>query len=539
MTLPGLSIDLETGSPLYVVQPGQEEKLAFQIKNTTGASKAVKLSVEIESFDGSKQNQSAIVQVPATGMGTWKIPRALIGKLGIKYVTATLEADGRAAPPIQYSFSYMEPSGPLALQPGDFIFGMAYGAGPDETKPLAALASSLIGVTTVRTNPRWPLIQKTPGQFDWERSEERRRVNASQGMETQWLVSGTPEWAVDPTNLKDEGGSHGKPPSPQAWREFIGAMARKYNDKPRYWEIWNEPDIGFFRGTNEQHLEMQRIAYEEIKKADPRQIVMSGSFASTQHRDSKPGLLEAALRQGNFEVLAYHQHGDFEKFRREVDDNVRPIMKRTGRASMPFYFTETAIDTRRGEQFQAETLLKKLTFAWSRGAIGYTWFHLNLRDEAYDRSIPTPLATGYGVFLGQSAQGGLSGLQHAHQVVARQEVRPAVCVVGRSVGVYVRGRWGTHRGGLERRHGRVGFAVGGGHRRDAGRERGLDGQRQPTAGHRHARFVAGRKPAALPGAQRSHDEAELWRFADRSAATLLHGAEANHARGGSAHQPLR
>ena len=395
VTIPGLRVALDVGSPLFIVRPGEENQAALEIKNTTGKARSVTMGVEVESFDGTKQRDNATLQVPAKGAAKWPIPRAMLGEMDIKYVRATLQSDGVTASPQQLSLAYMKPSGQVARQPDDFVFGIAYGTSPDELRPLAAEASSLIGVSAVRSNPNWARIHPKPGEFNWDRADQRLKLNASQGMETQWLLMGTPGWAVTPSAKDDEGRRERKAPQPAAWRAFMAAMAKRYNDKARYWEIWNEPDIGFFEGTVPQYLEMQRIAYEEIKKADPKQIVLSGGFTSTQHRETKPGMLEGALREGNFDILAYHQHGPFDKFQDEIDNNVLPLMKQTGRAGMPIYFTETAMDTRYGERHQAETLVKKLTFAWSRGAMGYTWF--NLRDVARSKS-PTQPGLTYGLY---------------------------------------------------------------------------------------------------------------------------------------------
>ena len=395
VTIPGLSVALDVGSPLFILQFGDENKAALEIKNTTAKAQGVTMQVEIESFDGTKRSAKAELEVPAKGTAKWPIPRALLGELGIKYVRATLQSGGVAASPVGLSLAYIKPTGQRENRPDDFIFGIAYGSSPDETRAPVADALSLIGVAAVRTNPNWPSTNRKPDEWNWERADTRLKLNTSRGMETQWLILGTPPWAVVPEYKEKEGRDYVKPPQPEAWRNFVRAMANRYNDKARYWEIWNEPDIGFFKGTVPQYLEMQRIAYEEIKKADPKQIVLSGGFTSSGHREVKKGMVEGALREGNFDVLAYHQHGPFDKFQNEIDGYVLPLMKQTGREKMPLYFTETAMDTRYGERHQAETLVKKLTFAWSRGAIGYTWF--NMHDFSRGTS-PTQPGQTYGLY---------------------------------------------------------------------------------------------------------------------------------------------
>ena len=105
-----------------------------------------------------------------------------------------------------------------------------------------------------------------------------------------------------------------------------------------------------------------------------------------------------------------------------VDERFLPMRRETG-TTVPWYSNETAIHSLNGaERNQALTLFKKLIFAWSRGAIGYTWY--DLRNDGFD-------PVGRGAQLRNAhqrfpAQAGLFGLQHARRTLSRYEVRPAV-----------------------------------------------------------------------------------------------------------------
>ena len=399
VTLPGLSVALETGHPLQVVAPGQENQVAFVVKNTSGAAQNVTMNVRVESFDGGIVTRDAPLQVPAKGVAKWPLPRAMFGDKGIKWVQTTLESNGTKADAVKSSFAYMTPTGSKPHQPGEFVIGIAYGTSPDNANPKSAMATALVGIQAVRSGVDWRRIQTKPGEWNWDWADKQVAINQAENLETQWIVSGTTSWAVAAGEKDRPERAQNLPPDPQAWREFVAAAARRYNDKTRFWEIWNEPDLDFFQGTIEQYLELQRIAYEEIKKADPKQpMVMTGGFASLRHAKAKPGMVERTLREGNFDVFAYHQHGDFKGFQREIDGNVLPLMKKTGAGDKPIYFTETAMDTRYGERFQAETLVKKLTFAWARGAIGYTWFNLHDLDRA---KSPIQPGVTYGLFTNE------------------------------------------------------------------------------------------------------------------------------------------
>jgi hypothetical protein len=82
--------------------------------------------------------------------------------------------------------------------------------------------------------------------------------------------------------------------------------------------------------------------------------------------------------------LAYHTHGEFRGiFWPELDERLLPYCQAVLREPKPLYFTETGMDCRFGQHFQARTLPKKVVFAWARGAVAYTWFNLHDVGETY------------------------------------------------------------------------------------------------------------------------------------------------------------
>ncbi len=103
-------------------------------------------------------------------------------------------------------------------------------------------------------------------------------------------------------------------------------MAGRLKGNAKYWEISNEPDIGFFTGTQEQYFAMLQTAYQQIKAVDPSAVVMTGGFVSMVHHGRKPLMIEKVLaeHQDYFDMIAYHTHGHFDHFREELDDRLLP-----------------------------------------------------------------------------------------------------------------------------------------------------------------------------------------------------------------------
>ena len=164
-------------------------------------------------------------------------------------------------------------------------------------------------------------------------------------------------------------------------------MAERYRGRIRYWEVWNEPDLsGFNKMSLDEYVALQKATYEEVKKVAPESVVMTGGFATlSDHPGKKSPTFHRDylnLAKGSFDVHAYHEHGSFAQFAQLVDGIFVPMRKETG-TTASWYANETAINSMNGsERNQALTLFKKLLYAWSRGAIGYTWY--DLRNDGFD-----------------------------------------------------------------------------------------------------------------------------------------------------------
>ena len=165
------------------------------------------------------------------------------------------------------------------------------------------------------------------------------------------------------------------PPRADLWRVWVRALAQRYKQSVSHYEIWNEPDLEFFKGTPAQYHELLRIADEEIHAANPAAIVISGGIAGMDLRDYKPEVLPGVLEGGHFDRVGYHRHGTFSRLEGEIDNRVLPMMRKYN-VTKPLYFTETAMGSTYSAEFkQAVELPKRLAFVWSRGRDGLPLFH--------------------------------------------------------------------------------------------------------------------------------------------------------------------
>ena len=386
----GVTARLEIDNPLRVVRPGEEAKARFVLANSQPAAAKASLEVEIESFDGGKVSRSADLEIPAKGAGEWPIPKDALGALGHKIVRFRLRVGGDASAQAERMFVYLTPTGrPKGDRGPGMLFGLAFGAGPDNFKVESALAADWLGLDVVRLHLPWGVTEPKADQWQWERADEMLRRFEARGLKAEILFSGTADWAVKsgPTlkKARHKGNPGSIPPDPKAWETFAGQFAGHFRGRVAYYEIWNEPDIGYWSGTDDEYLDLLRGAYRAIKAADPHAAVMTAGFAGGEEGGKRNVVLvQRVLKEArdSFDFIAWHRHGAFKSFSKNLEDFLIPLREKTGNARKRFYFTETAMDAKEGLRGQAEMLVKKISYSASLGAEAHTWF--NLHDKGSD-----------------------------------------------------------------------------------------------------------------------------------------------------------
>ncbi len=84
------------------------------------------------------------------------------------------------------------------------------------------------------------------------------------------------EWAPDKTYNKIFTGWAHPPKDPKKWGELVYQWVKHCVEKygreevaSWWWEVWNEPDIGYWQGTPEQYFELYDHAADAVKRALP------------------------------------------------------------------------------------------------------------------------------------------------------------------------------------------------------------------------------------------------------------------------------
>jgi hypothetical protein len=128
------------------------------------------------------------------------------------------------------------------------------------------------------------------GTFDWEITDRiMDQVESVGGLEMIARLDNEPSWASGRSYPDPAGIVMTPPKSFQDFADFCYALASRYKGRIAAYQIWNEPNLSREWGGRapnpERYVELLRIGYQAIKKADPNAIVISAGMAPTTRWD--------------------------------------------------------------------------------------------------------------------------------------------------------------------------------------------------------------------------------------------------------------
>ena len=238
-----------------------------------------------------------------------------------------------------------------------------------------------LGVSIVRVEFPWPLIEPQRGVFDWTRADAIVLAAGSHNVQLQPVLVYTPAWS-------DSGGMTLAPGNGD-YAAFVSAVVGRYHTTIHYWELWNEPDGSHYWNSGEQAYVSSVLipGYRAAKSADPQAQVILGGPASPDAQ-----WLNGVYTYGggnSFDIMAFHDYGGGTS---ELTDAsaVEGVLSAHGQASKPIWLGEygvqedTIADT--GQQY----LLRTVLTATNTPIAMAEWY--NLRDDYSMTCCPPSVA---------------------------------------------------------------------------------------------------------------------------------------------------
>jgi hypothetical protein len=186
----------------------------------------------------------------------------------------------------------------------------------------------------------WPDIQKSSNTWDWT-AADRELKDQADPLELSLLpiLGYTPKWA---SRKPEDPEAHSYPPEDIRYlSEFVCQCVRRYHARVNVWEVWNEPNIGFLRGSAADYAEMVKAAAVAARKEDPACRVAMG--CAGVDIDYLQRLLEFGCGP-YFDIASVHPYQWGREFNEGymVDKlrSCRELLDRFGQTNKPIWITE-------------------------------------------------------------------------------------------------------------------------------------------------------------------------------------------------------
>ena len=191
------------------------------------------------------------------------------------------------------------------------------------------------GVGLVRQNISWDDVEPEKGKFDFEKYDTLIDSLNSHDLRMLGLLCYTALWTGREWNAA---------PDTDLFLIYVRKVVRRYKDRVKYWEIWNEPDHDTYwleRDGMKSYVALLKAVYPVIKEEDPTAVVVLGSV-------STPFPLRDMYRQGakgNFDIVNVHpfvspQAPDALKKVHGIYVGVKKVMAEFQDEDKPIWFTE-------------------------------------------------------------------------------------------------------------------------------------------------------------------------------------------------------
>ncbi|RRJ95935.1 hypothetical protein Ga0100231_018365 [Opitutaceae bacterium TAV4] len=261
--------------------------------------------------------------------------------------------------------------------------------GSTRRKTLALLDA--LGVDIAREEPSWHRIKtNADAPWDFTRPDQMLADYTARGIEMQAILNYGVPWATTATDTRD---ARRTMPQMEPWLDYVRTTVNRYKDRVRHWEIWNEPDIGFWKSTTAQYVGLFNRTSAEIARLQPEARIMNGGFAMVT-RQPNPRFVEefiATADPAHWHLRAWHDYNTFGQLL-ERHNQHQTLYKKHARSettALPSWMNEGGYHTidPRDEAEQARAIVKKVSTAPALGLAAY--FVYTTRDSSRDRNGPT------------------------------------------------------------------------------------------------------------------------------------------------------
>ncbi len=125
------------------------------------------------------------------------------------------------------------------------------------------------GMKWFRYDMEWQAVESNKGEFRFGEMDSVTNEMVSNDINILGILEYPPCWAAEVPEGHTGYCGNLPPKRLEDWENYVYNMVDHFKDRVKYWEVWNEPNIGFLKAPPERYSEILKSAYITAKKADP------------------------------------------------------------------------------------------------------------------------------------------------------------------------------------------------------------------------------------------------------------------------------
>ncbi|PIU94134.1 MAG: hypothetical protein COS65_09135 [Armatimonadetes bacterium CG06_land_8_20_14_3_00_66_21] len=152
------------------------------------------------------------------------------------------------------------------------------------------------GIRWARADFSWGYFERSDNQWQFEQYDAIVAAAKQRNVTLLPILCYNVDWAFPAHDHLDQ------------WCDYVRTVATRYKGDLKYWEVWNEPNIGFWKPepNPEQYVRLLEATYKTIKEVDPALRVVYGGTAGVPFDYLRKTFEQGAVEA--FDVLAVHPY---------------------------------------------------------------------------------------------------------------------------------------------------------------------------------------------------------------------------------------
>ncbi|MDR0645063.1 MAG: family 1 glycosylhydrolase [Treponema sp.] len=256
--------------------------------------------------------------------------------------------------------------------PDDFL-GISPDRSPLQEKDYALLDE--LGVTWTRRTLRWSGVEPEPGKWNFDYWD--KYVDNGKAAGKKLLIT----LGFDNPYLYKDRKEHRDLTEKELpfFLEYVEKTVLRYKGRVDAWEIWNEPNLHFWRGSDVHFFDLAKAAAQRIREVDPTAKIVSAAFWRTPKKFIR-GMFETGAME-YVDAISFHPYALNPRGAVKLYDNLVKILDDYGFKGEIWstevgYPTSGVYPTRVNEKNFPGHIVKTIAGLAARGSKTVIWYEL-------------------------------------------------------------------------------------------------------------------------------------------------------------------